>query len=269
MFFAPPEVHQSIISLQKKTSSEILTSYDVVSWLLKQTCIEIELLLPSFYIQGVDFCRRTQAGLTYSRLFSKKGKDRVSFLSTIRQKEASTLGELYGTKKNKQLVSTQNWDSNIVGIFEKLKVQCKGMLDSENDYYASAMQEVEQEREETQEDQVVRQSQKPPHHIVLKFPGLHHDIQEFLKYGKVKLDASGYEPAFDYIGKTLLGKKYGINKEATSQKLFVSTQFGLIVRQESKNKTDHLHVCHSYCSVMMLLTLAQAPSQLGFMECNK
>jgi hypothetical protein len=65
VFFAPPEVHQSILDLRKKSSEDKIDSYDVVCWLLEQTCSGIEQLQPLYYSQGIDFCRRTQAALSY------------------------------------------------------------------------------------------------------------------------------------------------------------------------------------------------------------
>ena len=38
VFFAPPEVHQSILDCQKKTNHDKIDSSDVVTWLLEQTC---------------------------------------------------------------------------------------------------------------------------------------------------------------------------------------------------------------------------------------
>lgn len=64
VFFAPPEVHQSILDLRKNSEGTI-DSYDVVCWLLEQTCSGIEQLQPLYYSQGIDFCRRTQAALSH------------------------------------------------------------------------------------------------------------------------------------------------------------------------------------------------------------
>jgi len=65
-FFAPPEVHQSILDLRKKTSGDPINSYDVICWLLEQTCSGIEQLQPLYFSQGADFCRRVQATLDHS-----------------------------------------------------------------------------------------------------------------------------------------------------------------------------------------------------------
>ena len=60
VWFAPPEVHQSILDVRQKMSGDPITSYDVVHWLLEQTCVQIEQLQPLYISQGNDFCRRAQ-----------------------------------------------------------------------------------------------------------------------------------------------------------------------------------------------------------------
>jgi len=44
IFFAPPEVHQSILNLRGKTGLDHIDSHDVIIWLLEQTCCNIEQL---------------------------------------------------------------------------------------------------------------------------------------------------------------------------------------------------------------------------------
>jgi hypothetical protein len=66
MFFAPPEVHQSILDLREKRNGDTIDSYDVLCWLLEQTCSGIEQLQPLYHLQGMEFCRRTQAALDNS-----------------------------------------------------------------------------------------------------------------------------------------------------------------------------------------------------------
>ena len=55
-FFAPPEVHQSILDLCQKGPTELINSSHVVRWLLEQTCSGIEQLQPLYYAQGMITC---------------------------------------------------------------------------------------------------------------------------------------------------------------------------------------------------------------------
>ncbi|POS85865.1 hypothetical protein EPUL_001935, partial [Erysiphe pulchra] len=241
IFFAPPEVHQSILNLQGKEQTDKLSSYDVVSWLLKQSCLGIELMLPLYSVQGYEFCRRYQASLTYPNLFDSASSDRENFLSVIRPNEDRTLVELYGTKKKRKPVTPLDWDPEVKALLKQLKERCKHSINSNVRYYSSALQEVEQEREVAHEVQTIRQLQLPVSYNHFEFPGLHQDILNFVKKGTITADANGYESAFNFIAKTSIGKKYGIKRQCTSQKLFVSTEFGRTVSPIGVKFIDHLH----------------------------
>lgn len=62
VFFAPPEFHHSIVQLRRSTLNRNIDSSDVIYWLMEQTCRGIQLLQPLYISQGMDFCRRVQAG---------------------------------------------------------------------------------------------------------------------------------------------------------------------------------------------------------------
>ena len=147
LFFAPPEVHQSILDLVKKTERDTITSHEVICWLLDQTCNGIEQLLPLYYSQGMDFCRRTQAGLDNSD-FLVNTEQRDAYLGSLRQIEQQSLAQLYGvsTKKKppKALTSTS---PQILPFMNELDSRRKAFQDSGAAVHASALQEVEQERE--------------------------------------------------------------------------------------------------------------------------
>lgn len=140
-------MHQSILDLQNKTPSDNLDSFDVVCWLLEQTCSGIEQLQPLFFSQGADFCRRAQAGLANPD-FLVDSDQRNSYLTSIRLVEQQTLEKLYGTttkaKATKPLTSAS---PKISEFIKELNVRRKGFQDSGNAVHGSALQEVEQERE--------------------------------------------------------------------------------------------------------------------------
>lgn len=82
VWFAPPEVHQSILDVRQKKSGDSINSYDVVHWLLEQTCVQIEQLQPLYISQGNDFCRRahvSQLSRTNNRSLGDPG-DIITFL---------------------------------------------------------------------------------------------------------------------------------------------------------------------------------------------
>lgn len=71
VFVAPPEVHQSILDLRRMPENGIVNSYDVICWLLEQTCNGIEQMQPLYYAQGADYCHRIQAALNNSHFFER------------------------------------------------------------------------------------------------------------------------------------------------------------------------------------------------------
>ncbi|POS86765.1 hypothetical protein EPUL_003186 [Erysiphe pulchra] len=247
MFFAPPEVHQSILNLQRKEKNEKLTSFDVVSWLLKQSCLAIQQSLPLYFLQGYEFCRRSQASLTYLNLFDVTSSDREKFLSVVRPCEDRTLDELYGTKKKKKQVLQLAKDPITSLFLKELNEQTKDFMgpggNNNSVTLSQVFQEVEQDhqREVAKEAQAVHQLQNPFSYDSLVFPGLHKDILKFIKKGTITTNAVGYEQAFDFIARTSIGKKYVIKTNATSQKLFVSAEFGKTVSRVGVKNIDHIH----------------------------
>lgn len=106
VFFAAPKVHHSILDLCRKTSRDRIDSYDVVHWLLEQTCSAIEQLQPLYYSQGVDFCRREQDVLGNPD-FLVDDRQRNAYVRILQQREQQTLEELYIPKIKPK--STKEW----------------------------------------------------------------------------------------------------------------------------------------------------------------
>lgn len=147
VFFAPPEVHQSILDSCKCEPGDLIDSYDVIYWLLEQTCSGIEQLQPLYFSQGADFCRRVQAALD-NQNFLIDSDHRKAYLRSLRQIEQQTLEQLYGLDTRMESSRTVGKFSLILGAFLKeLKIRRKGFQDTGNAVQGSVLQEVEQERE--------------------------------------------------------------------------------------------------------------------------
>ena len=101
MFFAPPEVHQSIVNTRAANRAGPIDSHDVIVWLLEQTCCSIEQLQPLYISQGIDFCRRRLAAEKYE--FAEGKYDDTAchsdhakeYLKVLAQPERYSLEELY------------------------------------------------------------------------------------------------------------------------------------------------------------------------------
>ena len=96
-FFAPPEVHQSILDFRNKRHGDLLDSSDVVCWLLEQTCNGNEQLQQLYLVQGAEFCRRTHAAWEYSDFLTDLAH-RTAYLQVLQQPEQQTLEQLYKPK---------------------------------------------------------------------------------------------------------------------------------------------------------------------------
>lgn len=145
VFYAPPEVHQSI---QNHCSKKFkIDSHDVISWLLDQTCCSIEQLKPLYISQGFDYCRRRLHAQKYPNV-ATDSEQRKEYLKVLEQPEHFLLEKLY-TPDQKIQARPINADDlpEIASHVDKLNSIKNGLRDTGDLVQASAFQEVEQERE--------------------------------------------------------------------------------------------------------------------------
>ncbi|CZR55356.1 uncharacterized protein PAC_05243 [Phialocephala subalpina] len=223
VFFAPPEVHHSILDLRRKKETDHIDSFDVICWLIEQTCSCIEQLQPLFFSQGADFCRRAQAPVDNPDFIADENQ-RESCLQSLRQIEQQNLEQLDGPNTKSKIASDIN-SPGILKFMKELNHRRNGFRDTGNAVHGSALQEAEQEREVAYEVEAVREVQKPVHYAPYGFPGLHRDIVSFANTGRMAADSTAYMQAFASIKMFALGKKHAINLDATSTRLYVSKEF--------------------------------------------
>ncbi|OCK76192.1 hypothetical protein K432DRAFT_428888 [Lepidopterella palustris CBS 459.81] len=222
VFFAPPEVHQSILDVCKKRQGDVIDSSHVVSWLLEQTCRANEQLQNLYIAQGMDFCRQTNAQWKNAKFLTDESH-REAYLNVIQHPERHTLEQLYGGMTDTQASYHANLSSTeLKGFIEELSRQRRAANSSGNAILSSALEEVEQEREVEFQVEEVRQMQKPTHYKALAFPGLHAAVSRFAKTGDLAGE-HGYEHAFTALAGTGIGQKYNICR--TASRLFVSAEF--------------------------------------------
>ncbi|KAK1993934.1 hypothetical protein LX36DRAFT_728628 [Colletotrichum falcatum] len=232
-FFAPPEVYQSILDLQKKPLWAEIDSHDVhrIYWLLDNTCEGIEQLQPLYYSQGIDFCRRIQATIDNPDFITDKCQ-REKFVATVKQDEQHSLQQLYEPKRKAKGTNDLRTGSHakIKAFVKELNARRKAFQDTGRAVHASALQEVEQEREVAFEVETVRQVKKPHHYPALSFPGLHPEIESFAKTGRIPAGALTFVPAVKSLSKTAVGKKFRVSDRSSQQRLFVSAEFERTVK---------------------------------------
>ena len=132
MFFAPPEVHQSILNFRSKVARTRIDSHDVIAWLLEQTCCSIEQLQPLYISQGLEYCRRRLAAQRYPDASSQQDQ-RKGYLKVLQQPEQYSLEKLYAPdqKTQSQSIDAKGFPE-IAGYIEKLNVMKKGLRNTED-----------------------------------------------------------------------------------------------------------------------------------------
>lgn len=227
VFFAPPEVHQSILDVCREKCGEVLDSSDldsshVVCWLLEQTCRANEHLQNLYLAQGTDFCRRTDAQWKNVK-FLTKNAHREAYLRVIQHPERQSLEQLYGVMTDTETSSLADiLFAGLKDFVEELSKQRGAANGNGKLIHSSVLEEVEQEREVEFQVEQVRQAQKPARYKALAFPGLHTALSHFAETGELA-GGHGYEHVFDALARTSIGQKYNIRR--TASKLFVSAEF--------------------------------------------
>ncbi|KAK8175389.1 hypothetical protein IWX90DRAFT_469628 [Phyllosticta citrichinensis] len=226
VFVATPEVHQSILDHNQKAEGSFVDSCDVVCWLLEQTCAGIEQLQPLYYSQGMDFCRRAQAAVEHPDYLSDTGH-LEAYLNEMRRKEHQTLEKMYQlrTKIKGAIVIQCSQSADITHFRTELNRRRKGFQDVGQAVQGTALQEVEQEREVTQEVESVRKVEKPSHAKPLLYAGLHADIVTFARTGKLAFGSPCFEHLSAYLTRTATGRKHRLGDEHICTKLLISREF--------------------------------------------
>ncbi|KAI9683344.1 MAG: hypothetical protein M1829_005414 [Trizodia sp. TS-e1964] len=222
VFFAPPEVHKSIVDVCQLNANQSINSSHVIQWLLEQTCCANEQLQNLYLAQGTDFCRRTNAQWDNAN-FLTDGKQRESFLNIIQHPERQSLEQLYGGTQDYEPCSHMDLSSKELRDF-MVELNKRRQLANQNGnlILSSALEEVEQEREVEIQVEEERQVQKQVHFKALNFQGLHPSILGFARTGNLNTH-NGFEHAFTALGRTSIGKKYNVTH--TESRLFLSSEF--------------------------------------------
>jgi hypothetical protein len=243
VFFAPPEVHQSIIDLRGKGWSEMIDSHDVICWLLEQTCTSIESLHPLYFAQGIDFCERIQSERDHpDHVLNEDQRD--AYLQCIQHSELQTLKRMYRPRvlKRRVVALSTEFSPDLRKFVNRLQEIRKNFQDGGHAVHSSALEEVEQEREVAYEVETIREVQKPVFYRALRFLGLHRDLEKFISEGKLILAAEGYEYSFVALQRSEVGHKRGIRVDWTRANmagLFLSQEFSRVIALGSGQANDN------------------------------
>ncbi|RFU32830.1 hypothetical protein B7463_g3489, partial [Scytalidium lignicola] len=236
-FFAPPEVHQSIIDVCKLRYRDVVNSSHVITWLLEQTCNSIEHTQKLYLAQRADFCRRTNSQWENYK-FLTDPNHREIYLKVIQHPERQSLEELYGCIVDSQSIFSQELlFPQMREFMDKLRKQAlRALSKNKYDIPSGALEEVEQERQIEFQVEEVRQVQKPTRYKPLTFPGLNRAVSHFVDTGHFT-GKDGYKHAFEALAHTNIGQKYDI--QWTSSRLFVSVEVMRTIEVEKKISNDN------------------------------
>jgi len=237
VFFAPPEVYQSILNYRHKTGNDQIDSADVVI---------IEQLQPLYVSQGMEYCRRQIYSQQHPHAVSDP-EQRRAFLRLVQQPERYSLEDLFAVNhkiKTKIRPGNANSSPNIQDYFNQLDVIRKGMRDTGDVVQALAHLEVEQEREIQIEVEPVREVKTPHLAQPLAQPPLHREVRSFAPTGRLAAGSYTYEQAFASLRHTEIGRGLPISESATQSKLFVTRDFSNTVVTYGRPRDEYCRPVH-------------------------
>ena len=245
VFYAPPEVHQSILNLLKKPEQDPIDSSDVVAWLLEQTCCNIEQLKPLYISQGLDYCRRETSARTNTAAI-KDTAQRAEYLKVLEQVEHYSLEEMYAPNhKAKALSFFPDGDPEIGAYVANLKAMKENLCETGDALQTLAHQEVEVEREVEIEVETIRQIKKPSLADALPQPDLEPVVRSFAETGRLDCFSPSVEQIFVALRSTSIGRRLGVNEDATSSKLFATSDFRqTVVTQHGEPRDEYSRAVH-------------------------
>lgn len=195
VFFAPPEVDQSILDLLGKDSNADSDSNDVIRWLLEQTCLANENHYPLYLSQGLNYFNRQEATLRNPQYITDETQ-RKAYLAVLEERESFTLDDMYNPTSTAmaQLIpvvdETSPHYAHVTELIDKREAYGERL-----DHNHSSIHE-EQERELAVELETERQLERPPAAKALahvKDP----ELKVFVQSGILKPTSHGFRPAFD------------------------------------------------------------------------
>ncbi|KAL8922233.1 MAG: hypothetical protein Q9208_005312 [Pyrenodesmia sp. 3 TL-2023] len=232
IFFAPPEVHQSILNTRVTGRYGPIDSHDVIIWLLEQTCCNIEQLQPLYVSQGTEYCRRRVAAQRYEDAAYNPDASRA-YLKVLEQPEKYSLEELYAPdRKIKPVAIDSSGSAEITEYLKRLNALKKEIRNTGDSVQALAHQEVEQEREVAIEVETVREVKKPHHAQPCSQPALHRDVRLFAETGRLFAGSHVCIQAFVALRQTAVGRRLGVSDSATRCEIYITQDFSKTVVPE-------------------------------------
>ena len=184
MFFAPLEVDRRIRSVASKGPSDAIDTTDILQWVIRETCDDIQQRAPHWAQQGMDHTSRYAIWTNFcgDELSPTELSDKWL------QPEAKRLEDLYGSCN----------PSNSTALNADIRQRC-------NDLGVLSLRDVsmdeEQEREVIHEAERERQVERPPR-VLPATHSIHQAVVNFVKTGVVPTITPAFRPAFATLDTT-------------------------------------------------------------------
>ena len=162
-------------------------------------------------------------------------------MHAIKRQENHSLSQLYFPKSIKMARAlSQSLATPLLNKFmeELVKIR-ESFEDSGGAIQASALQEVEQEREVAVEAETVRAVKNPLHRLPLPHLDIHHNLRQYCVNGLLKHDSVAYRRAYNFLGRTKLGSEHKILDRTGASKLYVSEDFTRTVELPGSFRDDN------------------------------
>ena len=180
IFCAPPEVDRRIHEIENIGPSSPVKVIDVLSWVMSNTCTDIEHHIPHWVQQGVDFHRRHSGDAAFSSSDSN-----INFLKNAWiQPAARSLDEMYG------LTTESSASSDLVKDIPTMRERLRKFgVTAVRDARMEEEQEREVSHEVEQELQLERPLPAPPvvHH-------LDEGVRTFVRHGTIPTQSDVFFP---------------------------------------------------------------------------
>ncbi|KAL4900003.1 hypothetical protein BDW74DRAFT_183142 [Aspergillus multicolor] len=213
-FFIPLEVKHSL----KANDTGDITSFEVIDWVLKQTCTHLENLRPLWAWQGLQYFRCLQIWEDF-RAGTSTLKDIVT---RIQESESKTLSQLYAPWEDPPFCLDA---LQALALYDPAAGELFDIWRSSST--PTTMLHEEQEREIAQEVQREQQVCRPPA-VTASNHCVHGDLKHFVRHGRFPghfhSEAIEQRSAFMTISRTSAGK-FNAPLELIGQKLFATVDF--------------------------------------------
>lgn len=183
-----------------------------------------------------------QAAINHPDFLTDKSQ-RKAYVQAIKQDEQQTLQHLYEPKLKSRATGVQTSNNDTLKQFiSELNTRRKAFQDTGKAVHASALQEVEQEREVAFEVESVRQVKKPHHYAAYSFPGLNASLEAFARTGRLPPDSHYFNHIFHALSRTGIGRKFKVSSKATKSKLLETVEFSRTIKLQGELSNDNFIV---------------------------